>query len=167
MTRLLLACLVAWLALVALSVQAQETKVYQTDQFGRVQHSKPSLVVQPDGRIVEVDPYGHPRYDKPGFQVQGLTAARSDGKGSSPPSGRATTDAKIYATDQYGHQKQQVYVVRGDKVYQTDQFGNQRQQAYVIRGDKVYQTDQFGNQRQQAFKIQAPKPPPVPAAKKK
>ena len=56
-------------------------RIYQTDAYGRIRVDQPSWQVLADGRIVEVDAYGHPQYHRPGYLVK---------------------DGRIYATDAYG-----------------------------------------------------------------
>ena len=91
-------------------------KVYSTDAYGNVQYHKPSLVVQPDGRIRPVDAYGNTQYQKPGYVVKG---------------------DRIYQTDSYGNTQYQKpgYVVKGDRIYQTDAYGNTQYQKPGIRGE--------------------------------
>ena len=48
----------------------EQQRVYQTDAYGRIQHSKPSYSVGEDGRIVEVDPYGNKQHDKPQYVIR-------------------------------------------------------------------------------------------------
>jgi hypothetical protein len=141
-------------ALVAASVPAADTKVYQTDRYGNVQYHQPSLVVKSDGRVQQVDPYGHVQSHKPGLQVQASPVRSAD---STSPQ-RAVPDATIYATDAYGRRQQPTHVVQNGKVYETDRYGNRKEQVYVIQGDTVYQTDRFGNRKQPAYKVVTPAP---------
>jgi len=38
---------------------AKEAKVYQTDKLGNIQYHEPSQVVRPDGKVMQVDPFGN------------------------------------------------------------------------------------------------------------
>ena len=153
----------AFLALVALSVQAADTNVYPTDRYGNVQYHKPSLVVRSDGRVQHVDPYGSVQSHRPGFQVKASPAPRPVGNGDSSLQKRAVPDGTVYQTDAYGRRTQPAYVIQSGKVYATDRYGNRTQQAFVIQGGTVYQTDAYGNRQQPVYKVQ---PPPVPPVKK-
>jgi len=58
-------------ALLAMSVQAEEKHIYQTDSLGNTQYNKPSYTIQKDGRIIETDAVGNKRYDKQQYQIKG------------------------------------------------------------------------------------------------
>ena len=59
------------LLLTATAMARAETKVYQTDKYGNVQHHLPSYTVQDNGRIVETDKFGNKQYQKDGWKIQG------------------------------------------------------------------------------------------------
>ena len=60
-----------------LPAHAEEQRVYQTDQYGNVQHHKPGFAIQSDGRIFETDSGGNKQYSgrsiqyhKPSLSIQ-------------------------------------------------------------------------------------------------
>jgi len=58
-------------ALFAVSVHADEKRIYQTDSLGNIQYHKPSFTIQKDGRIIETDPIGNKQFNKQQFQIKG------------------------------------------------------------------------------------------------
>ena len=54
-------------ALLAMSAQAEEKRIYQTDSLGNIQYNKPSYAIQKDGRIIETDTVGN----KQQYQIKG------------------------------------------------------------------------------------------------
>jgi len=62
--------------------QERTTIIRSIDPYGNVQYSKPSLSVQPDGRIVEVDPYGNRQYHKPQYQIESGRVIQKDAYGN-------------------------------------------------------------------------------------
>jgi hypothetical protein len=53
---------IMFLSLVASPALAEELRIYQTDKYGRIQHSKPSYTVRADGRVIQTDPYANKQY---------------------------------------------------------------------------------------------------------
>jgi hypothetical protein len=67
MMRALLTCS----ALIAVSAHADDVRVYQTDKYGHIQYSKPSLTIRADGRVIQTDAYGNKLYHKQQYQITG------------------------------------------------------------------------------------------------
>lgn len=59
------------LALIAFNAHAVDVRVYQTNKHDRIQYSKPSYTIRPDGRIIRTDPYGNKLYSKQQYQIRG------------------------------------------------------------------------------------------------
>jgi len=117
---------------------AKEAKVYQTDKFGNVQYHKPSQVVRPDGKVMQVDPFGN--------RLQQQYEVRGD---------------RVYATDSVGNRSAPSFVVKGEKVYRTDQYGNvqyHKPSIEVAPDGKVTEVDPYGNRLQQKSEIQRGRP---------
>lgn len=141
MRALVIACLV----LLALPIAADDQKVFQKDVYGNTQYNLPSWVVENNGRVVEVSPYGDKQNQKPGFQIRG---------------------DKVYQTDAYAriqHHKTSYTVQSDGRVIVTDAYGNKQyhKPQYEVKGDKVYQTDAYGNRKQQAYVVMPPPASPV------
>ena len=117
---------------------AKEAKVYQTDKIGNVQYHKPSQVVRPDGKVMQVDPYGN--------RLQQQYEVRGD---------------KVYATDSLGNRSGPSFVVQGDKIYQTDKYGNvqhHKTSIAVAPDGKATEVDPYGNRGQQKAAIRGDRP---------
>lgn len=67
MIRALLTCS----TLLAIPAHADEVRIYQTDKYGHIQYSKPSLTIRADGRVIQTDPYGNKMYSKQQYQIAG------------------------------------------------------------------------------------------------
>ncbi len=109
-------------------VPVKPVRLYQSDAYGRIRYSQPSLLLQPDGRIRPVDPYGHPQASKPGYQVQGNAVYQADAYGRiqhQKPGYAVQPDGRIIETDHYGHPQYQKpqYLVKDGKIYPTDAYG--------------------------------------------
>ena len=67
--------------------------VYETNSYGRIQHHKPSWILEKDGRVVQVDPFGKTLH-KQQYKVEG---------------------GKVYETDAYGRVQQQKFIIKNEQ----------------------------------------------------
>lgn len=58
------------LMLLSTTAFAQEVRIYQTDHLGNKQYHKPSIVIQTNGRGVEVNSVGVKQYHKSQIQIE-------------------------------------------------------------------------------------------------
>jgi hypothetical protein len=142
--------LVAFVSFAAVSAEprpaptAEATKVYRTDEYGNVLYHKPSYAAEPDGKVMQVDPYGNRLQQQ--YEVKG---------------------DRVYTTDKFGNRLAPSFVVKGDKVYQTDKYGNvqHHKPSYAVQPDgEVMQVDPYGNRQQQKFEIQRDRQGPTKSA---
>jgi len=113
-------------------------RIYQTDQYGRVQHNQPSWVVKDGGRVVEVSPHGQEQHHTPAIQVKGDRVVPTDRYGNvqhRQPSWTVETNGRIVATDPYGNKQYHKpgFEVRGSEVYRTDRYGNRGNQTHEVK----------------------------------
>ena len=90
------------LALCSVGAQAQEKRIYQTDEYGNIQYHKPSYVVEDDGRVIEVDAYGNRQYHKPQRVVEGDTIYKASASGRirhDKPSYELQDDGQLVKSD--------------------------------------------------------------------
>lgn len=76
--------------------RADESKIYQQDAIGNIQHHKTSSITQMDGRIIQSDSLGNKLYHKQQYRIK---------------------DGKIYETDSIGniqYHKQHAVIFRVD-----------------------------------------------------
>jgi len=114
---------------------AKDAKVYQTDKYGNVQYHKPSYAVQPDGKIMEVDPYGNRMQQQ--YEIKGN---------------------QVYTTDKFGNRLESSFVVKDNKVHRTDKYGNvqHHEPSHTIQPDgKVMKVDAYGKRQQQSYEIKS------------
>ena len=116
---------------------AKGTRIYQTDQYGKVRHDQPSWVVKENGRIVEVSPYGHEQSQKQQYKVEGNRVYPTDYAGRiqyNKPSYSVEKDGRVIQQSPYGHPQYDApqFVVKGSEVYAADKYGYERQPAFKI-----------------------------------
>lgn len=119
------------------------TRIYQTDQYGNVQHHQPSWVVKENGRLVEVSPFGQEQSHKQQYKIDGSRVYPTD------YAGRVQYNKPSYEVGKDGHVVQMSPT--GRPQYNEPQF--------VVEGSKVYAADKYGRPRQQAYKIERKTPP--------
>ena len=68
--------------------------MYETNSYGQIQHNKPPWIVEKDGRVVQVDPYGNKQLHKQQYKV---------------------VDGKVYEADAYGQVQQQKFIIENEQ----------------------------------------------------
>jgi hypothetical protein len=116
---------------------AKGTRIYQTDQYGKVRHDQPSWVVKENGRIVEVSPYGHEQSHKQQYKVEGDRVYQADFAGRiqyNKPSYSVEKDGRVIQQSPYGHPQYDApqFIVEGSKVYAADKYGRPKQPAFQV-----------------------------------
>jgi hypothetical protein len=61
---------------------AEESRIQRIDSLGNIQHNKPSLFVQRDGKIYETDPYGNQQYHHQQHHIKGEKVYQTDAFGN-------------------------------------------------------------------------------------
>lgn len=96
LSSMFLLCL---LAIPVLPAQAQEKRIYQTDQYGNIQYHKPAYTILKEGRIVEIDSIGNKQYHKPQYKNKDGSVYEADSEGTIQyykPSLSIQADGKIF-----------------------------------------------------------------------
>lgn len=66
------------LALLSLTANAADKRIYSVDSLGNRQYDKPSFTVTDEGRIYETDSIGNRRYDKQSYKIEGNKIVPTD-----------------------------------------------------------------------------------------
>ena len=69
--------------LVVTGINAEDIIIRKTDAFGNVQKHENGIVIQDDGRIIQIDPYGDKLYHKDQYTVtKGKTIVKTTPNGT-------------------------------------------------------------------------------------